>query len=72
MGLAWLLNILFVSKAHPCSNRWYPFNRRPELWPISERFEYNPETETYETEWGGEAEVFSETELTELAASCLG
>ena len=36
-----------------------------------ETFEFNPETETYETEWGGEAEVFSEAETMELAGELL-
>ena len=34
-----------------------------------EAFEYNPETEAYETEWGGE--VFSEAETMELAGELL-
>ncbi len=36
-----------------------------------ETYEFSPEMETYETEWGGEAEVFSEAEAMELAGELL-
>jgi hypothetical protein len=47
------------------------FNKETAIMTNLETFEYSPEMETYEAEWGGEAEVFSEAETMELAGEML-
>src|SRR5260370_37147669 len=47
------------------------FNKETAIMTNLETYEFSPEMETYETEWGGEAEVFSEAEAMELAGELL-
>jgi hypothetical protein len=69
------LNLPSVDKAHPCSKRRRLFKKEAGIMTNLEAFEYNPEMETYETEWGAETEwggeVFSEAEAMELAGELL-
>src|SRR5258708_40263942 len=43
------------------------FNKETAIMTNLETYEFSPEMETYETEWGGEAEVVSEAEAMERA-----
>jgi hypothetical protein len=47
------------------------FNKETAIMTNLETYEFSPEMETYETEWGSEAEVFSEAEAMELAGELL-
>jgi len=60
-----------------CSKRRRLFKKETGIMTNLETFEYNPQMETYETEWGaetewgGETEVLSEAEVMELAGELL-
>jgi hypothetical protein len=71
MGLAQLLKNTFRRQGAFLLETGSPFNKETAIMTNLETFEFNPETETYETEWGGEAEVFSEAETMELAGELL-